>query len=222
MCRPATLSYSEKKIVNHFERPQRHLLKFQLFPKLRQYYPSCIYTVRWKPKFSKGAWLEQAYKILTVTRMIKLVSCNQITFDFSWVATWWRSNYVCKSNIDCNVALEKFPMPWTKVPGLLNNPQRCKQLPRLKKEKTREIHLPCGFRFMLFLIKSIWWSLITCLSETLGCFKHCSLKGSITFKGNASRQKVLLHFYLTSSPVSSDSGCIWADKQQQWRVYGGW
>lgn len=139
--------------------------------------------------------------------MIKLVSCNQITFDFSWVATWWRSNYVCKSNIDCNLTLDNFPTPRTIVLGLLNNPPRCKQRPHLKKKKKpREILFPCGFRFMLFLIKSIWWALITCLSEILGCFKHCSLKGSITFKGTASQQRVLLHFYFTFSPVSGDSG----------------
>ena len=201
---------------------KRHLLKLQLFPKQREYYPSCIYTIRWKRKFSKDVWLEQAYKILTVTRMIKLVSCNQITFDFSWVATWWRSNYVCKSNIDCNLTLDNFPTPRTIVLGSLNNPPRCKQRPHLKKKKTREILFPCGFRFTLFLIKSIWWALITCLSEILGCFKHCSLKGSITFKGTASQQRVLLHFYFTFSPVSGDSGCMRADKQEQWRVYGGW
>lgn len=75
---------------------------------------------------------------------------------------------------------------------------------------------------MLFLIKSTWWSFITYLSETLGYFKHCSLNWSITFKGTASWQWVLLHFYFTFSPVWGDSGCIWADKHQQWRVYGGW
>ena len=107
----------KKKLQTILKGLKRHLLKLQLFPKQREYYPSCIHTIRWKRKFSKDIWLEQAYKILTVTRMIKLVSCNQITFDFSWVATWWRSNYVCKSNIDCNLTLDNFPTPRTIVLG---------------------------------------------------------------------------------------------------------
>lgn len=86
----------------------------------------------------------------------------------------------------------------------------------------KESHLPCGFRFMLFLIKSIWWSLITCLSQTPCCFKQCSLNWSIMFKCTPSRHWVLLHFYFTFSPVSSDSGCKGAEKRQQEEVCGGW
>lgn len=149
-----------------------------------------------------------------------IISCNQITFDFNWVATWWRSNYVYKSNIDFDVALDKSSTAWTKVLWSLNSTQRYNFL-ALKKIDHR-IHLLCGFRFMPFLIKSIWWSLITSLSETPGCFRHYFLNWSITFKYTASPQWVLLHFYFTFPPMSKDSGCIWADKNQWWRVYGGW